>query len=314
MDYRIYPLENTDRLDEICTLFATGLADTTPDFWKWKHFSDNGMPKGMILVAEAEDGSFAAVFALQPENYVCNGEKTVIIQTEDLVILPAHRGSGLMKKLYFYAKEHYAKEGATALLGFCNDNSYPIFVKYGATDMGDSYSWDSAKSLLPIYLNKKRATHKDWKIEVTDEMPNDLFYLENTESFQMEKNDTFMKWKFVDNPEGPFYWLTIRKNGVLMGYVVYAVTQGRLRRAVNIYDWALNDQVDAAVLKRAVDLLRTHGNWVNLWGRYTDAILDRWAAAGIKNKNEQGTRFILHALTDEPLPENWHLTRADLDY
>lgn len=314
MDYRIYPLENPDRLEEICTLFATGLADTAPDFWKWKHFSDNGLPKGMILVAEAEDGTLAGMFSLQPEIYACNEQRLFVIQAEDLVISPNHRGSGLMRKLHRFMIEYYTQAGMAGFIGFPNENSLPVLVKYGAKQAEDTYSWNSAKSFLPIYPMKKRITHQNWKIEVTDQMPDDLFYPGNAEAYQLEKNDAFMKWRFVDNPEGAFRWLTIRKNGVLMGYVVYAITQGRLRRAVNIYDWALNDQVDAAVLKKAVDLLRTHGNWVNLWGRYTDTVLARWAAAGIKYKDEQGTHYLLHTFTDEPLPENWHLTRADLDY
>ena len=70
MEYRIYPLEDQSRLEEICALFAKGLADTTPEYWKWKHFSENGQPAGMILVAEAEDGSFAGMFALRPECYI----------------------------------------------------------------------------------------------------------------------------------------------------------------------------------------------------------------------------------------------------
>ena len=314
MDYRLYPLDSTDRLDEICALFATGLGGSTPEEWKWKHFSENGMPKSMMLVAEAEDGSFAGVFALQPELYECGSSQITIVQTEDLVISPNHRGSGLMKKLYFYAKDYYAAQGATALLGFCNDNSYPIFMKYGATDMGDSYPLSSAKQLLPIYTNKKSAATGKWNIQITDTMPDDLFYPKNSNAYQLVQNDTFMRWKFVDNPEQSFRWLTIRRDGILMGYMVFCVTAGRFRRAVNIYDWALNDEVDTAALKKAVRLLRTWGNWVKLWGRYSGAVCARWAAAGIGIKAKKGTRFILHNLTNEPLPENWHLTRADLDY
>ena len=123
-----------------------------------------------------------------------------------------------------------------------------------------------------------------------------------------------MKWKFVDNPDGPFRWLTIRKNGRLMGYMVTKTICGRIRRAVNIYDWALRDEVHDEILKSAVKLLHTHGNWVSLWGRYSDAVLDRWARAGLSRKSEQGTHFVLHTFGDRTMPDTWHVTRADLDY
>lgn len=314
MDYRLYPLKNQERLAEICALFATGLAETTPDYWKWKHYSENGLPEGMILVAEAEDGSFAGMFAMQPAVYACGGKKLTIVQTEDLVIDPSHRGSGLMKKLYNFAWEHYSERGSVGFMAFCNDTSFPIFLKYGAVDMGDIYSRNTAKSLLPVYSCKKEFSGNGWSISLCAEMPNDLFHPGNSDAFAMEKNDSFMKWKFADNPDGPFFWLTLRKDGQLKGYIVVHITQGRLRRAVNIYDWALDSSVDDYALSRAVALLRTHGNWVSLWGLYSEDVLARWARAGVDKKSENGTHFLLHAFNGQELPTKWHLTRADLDY
>lgn len=314
MDYRIYPLKDQSRLEELCTLFAKGLADTTPEYWKWKHFSENGQPEGLILVAEAEDGSFAGMFALQPECYEWNGSQILMVQTEDLVIDPNHRGTGLMRKLYSYAMEYYAAMGAVGFVSFCNENSYPIFLKYGSVDRGYIYTQNSKKSNLPVYTRKKSAKTGNWKLEVSDSMPTDLFFPVHRDGFGMVKDNIFMKWKFADNPEGPFRWLTIRENGELKGYLVVYVTQGRFRRAVNIYDWALKAEVPVEVLKKAVNLLRSHGNWVSLWGKYDEVVLNRWAQAGLADRSEKGTHFVLHQLGEEALPNNWHLTRADLDY
>lgn len=314
MEYRIYPLKDQSRLEELCTLFAKGLADTTPEYWKWKHFSENGHPEGMILVAEAEDGTLAGMFALQPERYEWNGREILMVQTEDLVIDPNHRGTGLMRRLYSHAMKHYAAEGAVGFVSFCNENSYPIFLKYGSVDRGYIYTLNSKKTNLPIYTNRKKAKAGNWMIELSGDRPEDLFYPVHSDGYGMVKNDTFMKWKFTDNPEGPFQWVTIRENGRLKGYVTICVIQGRFRRAVNIYDWALKEDVSTFVLKKTVDLLRTHGNWVSLWGKYDDAVLNRWMQAGMTVRSEKGTHFVLHQLGAEPLPDCWHLTRADLDY
>lgn len=313
-EYRLYPLKDQDRLPQICALFAKGLADTVPDYWKWKHYTENGHPEGMILVAEAEDGVFAGMFALQPVRYVCGDRELVMVQTQDLVIDPDHRGTGLMKKLYRFAADHYAKEGAAGFMAFCNAASYPVFVKYGSRDMGDIYCRNTPKSLLPIYAKKTRWAKDGWLLELTDAMPSDLFYSVSSERFRMKKCDTFMKWKFADNPEDTFRWLTIRKDGQLRGYLVVHITQGRLRRAVNIYDWELDAAVSGTVLRQAVKLLLTHGNWVSLWGLYSDAALGLWAEAGITDRDEKGSHFLLYDFGRETLPDNWQLTRADLDY
>lgn len=314
MEYRLYPLEDQSRLDEICSLFAKGLADTTPEYWKWKHFSENGQPKGMILVAEAEDGILAGMYAQQPVIYELREKQISVVNLMDLVIDPEHRGSGLMKKLYQFVVDFYTEAKYSGYIGIPNCNSYPVFLKYGAIDMGDTHSYNTGKRLLPIYSNKHLCKKGDWEIQIGDEMPEDLFYPVNKEAFQLRKNDAFMKWKFVDNPDGPFRWLTIRNDGKLMGYMVVKTIQGKFRRAVNIYDWALREELPDEVLGAAVKLLRTHGNWVSLWGRYSDAVLDRWARAGLTQKSEQGTHFVLHTFGDASMPDNWHLTRADLDY
>ena len=314
MEYRLYPLEDQSRLEELCALFAKGLADTTPEYWKWKHFSENGQPQGMILVAEAEDGSIAGMYAQQPAVYESGSDRIFVVNLMDLIIDPAHRGSGLMKKLYSFVVDFYSKAGFSGYIGFPNHNSYPVFLKYRATDMGDIYAYNNFKRLLPVYLNRTCQKKDTWEIRIQDPMPGDLFYPVNEEACQLRRSDAFMKWKFVDNPDGPFRWLTIRKNGRLMGYMITKTICGRIRRAVNIYDWALRDEVPDEILKSAVKLLHTHGNWVSLWGRYSDAVLDRWARAGLSRKSEQGTHFVLHTFGDRTMPDMWHVTRADLDY
>ena len=129
MSYQLYPLQDLSRLPQLCNLFATGLAETTPEFWKWKHFSENGHPESMILVAETAEGSFAGMFAFQPLYYRWKGRTLRIVHMMDLVIDPSHRGSGLMKTLFRYAHDHYSAQGYWGFLGFPNDVSYPILMK-----------------------------------------------------------------------------------------------------------------------------------------------------------------------------------------
>ena len=219
-----------------------------------------------------------------------------------------------MKKLYNYVVNYYTEAKFCGYIGIPNCISYPVFLKYGATDMGDVYSYNTSKHLLPVYWRKRSWKTGEWEIRLGDQMPDDLFYPANEEACQLCKSDAFMKWKFVDNPDGPFQWLTIRQSGKLIGYMVIRIIQGKFRRAVNIYDWAFREELPDAILGAAVKLLHTHGNWVSLWGRYSETVLARWARAGVAKKSEQGTHFVLHNFGDNTMPANWHLTRADLDY
>lgn len=314
MDYRIYPLKDQSRLEELCTLFAKGLADTTPEYWKWKHFSENGQPESTILVAEMENGTFAGMFALKPLYYEYDGERVLVVQPMDLVIDPACRGSGLMRKLHDYAVDYFTGIGAIGFMEFPNQNSCPILLKYGSKDMGGIFSINTPKHMLPVYLAKKSASCGEWNIEIRNEMPSDLFYPDRQQNLTILKSEDFMKWRFRDNPEYSYQWLTIRKDGVLHGYMAVHISQGRFRRAVNIYDWILDEQVDTQTLRIAVKLLHSHGNWVSLWGKYEQDELDRWMKAGLTEQNQTPTTFLWYILGGAKIPNHWHLTRADLDY
>lgn len=314
MEYRVFALTDESRIPEICELFRKGLGDTESGYWKWKHFSENGLPKGVFAAAETEEGKLAGMFPMQPSVYRCGEKRLAVVKPQDLVIDFEHRGKGLMKKLFSFAAEYYGNDNMSGLLLFCNDNAYPIYLKYGARDAGDIASIRTKKRLLPIYCRKERKTVHGWELCIADEMPADLFFSGSDDVFRMEKNEAFMYWKFVQNPEEHYRWLTIRKDGQLKGYLVFYIVQGRYRRAVNIADWDLDETVSEEMLYSAVKLLQTHGNWVSLWGRYSEAAAHRWAKAGLCINDGGHTHFVLYDYHDALLPENWHITRADIDF
>ena len=314
MEFRLYPLTDENRLQEICDLFAQGLGETTVDYWKWKHFTENGLPRSLMIAAENSDEKIVGMYALQPTWYCRGYERVLIVQTEDLVIDNSCRGTGLMKKIQQYMTDYYTAQNADGWVAYANPISFVIFQKYGATNCGDIYSYQSQQTLLPPLFPKNNYAHDGWEISVCDKMPSDLFFQTGDTAFRMEKNATFMEWKFEKNPDQDFKWLTIRDNGELKGYIVFHVNRGRFRKAVNIHDWDLMPEVSDELLKQTVNILRSMGNWVSLWGRYDDAVLARWRRAGIGKKGTDGTHFLLCPYGDKKLPDQWHLTRADLDF
>lgn len=314
MDFRFYPLKDTSRLPELCELFAKGLAETTPEQWLWKHYTPNDLPEGMILVAEDEGGALRAMFAMQPAWYRRGEERLLLVQTEDLVIDPACRGQGLMRKLYDYTMDYYRQQGAAALTAFsCNDASYPIFLKYGARNLGDIGALTTPKTLLPHIWNPASYRKKGWNISFANEMPEDVFVTPGISAFKMEKTPRTLAWKFTVNPDQRYEWLTIRKDGELVGWMVFYVNRGRLRSAVNICDWELKESVTPEILAEAVKLLQDLGNWVTLWGRQSDTDRARWQAAGLTQYEPRPDHFVFHSTEGVTPPDAWHITKLDSD-
>lgn len=314
MDFRIYPLTDTSRLPELCALFAKGLAETTPEQWLWKHYTPNDLPEGQILVAEDETGVLRGMFAMQPAWYRKGGERILLVQTEDLVIDPEARGQGLMRKLYDYTMEQYRQQGATAITAFsCNDASYPIFLKYGAKNLGDIGALTTPKSLLPHFWNPATYQKNGWDIRFTTKMPEDVFVTPSDAVFKIVKTSRTLAWKFTENPDQRYEWLTIRKDGALVGWAVFYVNRGRFRSAVNICDWELKEIVTPEILTQAVKLLQNLGNWVSLWGRQSDADRKLWQAAGLTQYEPRPDHFVYHPTSPHTPPEQWHITKVDSD-
>lgn len=314
MDFRFYPLKDTSRLPELCNLFAKGLAQTTPQQWLWKHYTPNDLPEGMILVAEDEGGALRAMFAMQPAWYRRGEERLLLVQTEDLVIDPECRGQGLMRKLYDYTMDYYRRQGAAAITAFsCNDASYPIFLKYGARNLGDISALTTPKTALPPLWRKGTYSRDGWKIAISGDMPANLFFIQSDTVFKMEKTQRTVAWKFTENPDQHYQWLTIRKDSELVGWLVFYVNKGRLRSAVNICDWELKACVTPAILAEAVKLLQRLGNWVTLWGRQSEADRARWQAAGLNQEELHPDHFVFHSTGAQTPPAAWHITKLDSD-
>lgn len=314
MEFRLYPLKDTARLEELCRLFALGLADTEPELWLWKHYRENGLPEGMVLVAEDQDGKLRGMFAMQPAWYRCGSQRRLLVQLEDLVIDPECRGQGLMRKLYDYTVEYFRTRGASALIALStNDASYPILCKYGCRDLGKLRVMCTPKAMVPKFWKRRSYDRDGWQIALQNSAPEELVFAYDVNRFKMEKNLRFAQWKFDENPERKSRWLTIRKNGELIGSVTFYVNQGRLRSAVNIQDFELKNCVTDDILKKVVNILHSFGHWVSLWGSWDDVMIAQWQRAGLTLSGDCNDHFIYHSLDGIPAPAQWYITKADSD-
>ena len=315
-EYKISQLTDRGRIPELKTLFATGLDATEDVFWKWKYWDENGLPERYMLMIENGDGKMVGMFGFQFLEYFCGEKRLCIVQTQDLVIDPAHRGSGLMRKLYFYAMDFCRERGGDAFVAYPNDNSRPVFLKYGARDMRGVGSLATKKNLLRNFIAKPvmQKQRGDWLFRVQETAPEDIFFSESHKQYKLNKSLAYMKWKFDRNPEDRFLWLTARENGKLRGWFVFSVCRGRLNRAVNLYDYEWESGAPEEVFRQSVSMLKPFGAWVSVWGRPEEREARLFAAAGFQKRSSVKTSFTLHSLRGDAMPENWRLTRADLDY
>lgn len=311
MNVNMYRFTDTARLDEFRRVFAAGLGETTQEHWMWRLFTPNGAIQPEAFVAENEHGEILAVSSVLPQIYG-RGEYTCA-QLCDWAVRPDCRGQGLIGKLYRFEYEYYENRGFDFMMGFPNENSYPILIKYGFEERKDAETWCTAKHLLRLpgqpELNGREEIHKGVRYCFSKSCGIPAF---RQRADKLYRTPEFMHWKYDLNPDADYTWLTVYRGETLLGYLVYTLTRGRIRTAVNIYDWDFTpDEYDA--FSAAIGLLKKQGNYVSIWGSYAEweaALLEK---AGLR-QGGAGARPVMKPISKKGCPASLVLTRLDTDY
>ena len=309
MNYSIYTFKEIERIPELTALFKTGLGDTSVDHWKWRLFTPNGCEDvPFAVVAEDENGCLAGVSTAIPVYYGPEQKKCILFG--DWVVHPQHRGQGLIRKIFGKICAYADDNGYEFMITFPNQNSYPILKKYGFIDLNGLSCWNTRNKLF-FQKNRKASEHrfKDVVYRYSNRCPDIDIFVGN--EGRIYKNKKFLEWKYDLNPDEKYTWLSLWKDGSCIGYFVYLLTKGRLRTAVNVYDWEFfGDNVE--YFNRAVKMLQKEGNFVSFWGRYpinTQKIMEE---AGLKDRHADIV-CIVKPIGNGSVPE-LTLTRIDTDY
>lgn len=311
MSYTISVFDDPERIPELIELFSTGLGETTVDHWKWRLFTENGLPDpAFAVVALDKDGKMAGVSSMLPVIYGSGENERKCLQFCDWVVHPDHRGKGIIKMIYRYACDYFSDKGYDFIMEFPNDNSYPIFQKYGFFEEPYIGCMNTSKRLFFSKRIPSDCNFSGVEIRFTDTCP---FTNEEFVSVgRIYRNVKFLRWKYDLNPDTEYRYVSLWKNESCIGYFVYTLTRGRLRTAVNVYDWDYYGS-DPDILRKVISLLRKMGNYVSIWGRYDGETVALMNKAGLKDVGGT-TRLMLKSLSDKPLPEKLTLTRIDTDY
>lgn len=311
MEYILSVLENDDRISELIELFATGLGKTTESYWRWRLFTENGQPDPPIaVVVDDENGKMCGMSSILPVEYGIGTEKRKCVQFCDWVVHPKHRGKGIIRMIYDHTYSYYLNKGYDFIMEFPNDNSYPIFQKYGFSEEAHIDCWRSSSNLFPREHSLHDITVNGIEIVFSEVCPIDSenFYRKD----RIVRTPAFLRWKYDQAPNTEHKWIGFKSDGRYIGYVVYTLTHGRFRTAVNVYDWEypLNNS-DA--LNTALGAIGKKGHFTSIWGRYDVGDRRLLEQCGFKRKSS-GTRFMLKAMSVRGMMENITLTRIDTDY
>lgn len=305
---KIYVLTDKQQIPDLIELFRQGLGDTTEEYWEWRLFTDNGVVSPETIVAENEVGKMIGMMSLLPVNYGEHGEYKGISLC-DWVVRPECRGQGIIKRMYQFAMERYEKRGMDFLFGFPNENSFPILKKYKYDLHTGLEVWNSS---FHFHFNCKECHEmydKNIEYQVTKACP--IMKEISQRKERSYRTPKYFRWKYDMNPETEYQWLSVWKEKEICAYFVFAIGKGRMRTAVNIYDWELFVD-DAEILRTACKIMCSYGNFVSIWGFYGEREQKLLKEAGLKN-SPANTHYMTKQVSTKKIPE-LVLTRIDTDY
>ena len=93
---------------------------------------------------------------------------------------------------------------------------------------------------------------------------------------------------------------------------MFSIKKGRLQTAINVYDWEFSHS-DYQIFKFALKQLNKLGNYVSIWGKYPNNVIDMFSKVGLKQVDGK-TKFVHLSTSQKHFPENLMLTRIDTDY
>lgn len=307
MNNRIFTFQDKNRVSELIELFGTGLGATTEEYWMWRLFSDIGEMNPVAIVCENEQGRLDGMMTAIPAIY--GSGETRILQMCDWVVRPEARGQGLISKMYQFITDEYRKLGYDGVSAFANENSKPVVLKYNYKDYGRFSRWSTGFRPFWGKNTTEEIIIKDAKYSFTETCPDfDI----SVRKKRLYRDQRFLSWKYDQNPETEYTWLSVWKNSLCVGYLVFTLTKGRIRTVVNVYDWDFDERFEAEFAK-AITLLCKRGNSVCIWGKYSVKEEQMMSAAGMK-KTEIGNPLSVKAFPDKRIPDELILTRVDTDF
>jgi GNAT superfamily N-acetyltransferase len=220
-----FELVNYDNLNEMAEMFSLCFNLMPPkNYFDWK-FLQNPAGKAIGFVAYHE-GNVAGFYGVIPEDFIINGEKTVIYQSMDTMTHPDYQRQGLFTNLAKKTYQHLIeKDGEVFIIGFPGVTSHPGFVK--------KLDWKDIVLIDYIFLNrtafkvknlfKKTSALSFEKIGKFDGNFESYF---NNKIYETGKilhrlDEKFLNWRVADNALFKYEIVKMSEAGEIIGFLVY---------------------------------------------------------------------------------------------
>ncbi len=196
------------------------------NLWRWKHL-DNPFGKSPTLLA-VENGNLIGVRAFLKWEFIHDGKIYNACRAVDTATHPDFQGKGIFKALTTELIEEIKKDGVDFIYNTPNKQSTPGYLKMGWKKRGKlplklQFHFNSGKNNHP--LNPASWDGISDLVELIETLNN------SSDGTHLKKG--YLKWRYLDCPLFPYYFLSDSKSYLLF----YRIKEGKLGREIRICDF-----------------------------------------------------------------------------
>lgn len=247
--YSVEVVDGQDQVDRVVSIFAKNGNPKKRDHIDWQYLNapGGGACTAFAVTPDAQDAAVYSVFKVKAK---VDGEIRNVCQSLDTLTDKENRGKGLFPVVASKVFDRCDEDGVDFIYGFPNSSSAPgFFNKLGWKKIGfPPFIFYMNNLLFPIaYLLKRNLFIKNYffwayllvvnflrkrmgKFQMLSAIDfksaeYDALWRKFSEKLSVSiwRDSEYMEWRYREKPEREYSYISAKKNGVLLGVLVYFV-------------------------------------------------------------------------------------------
>lgn len=218
-----------------------------PELWNWKHVTNYLNPADPEVIVVTNNGRIIGARPFLLVEIGLGNEKIIAAQHCDTMVHPEYQRRGLFNLMGEFSLRYLKENGYGISYGFANLQSRPGFIKQGYRIIGKteelfrllrprkilshrfksmligSITGFAYDKLLRNKLDKNARPLESFHAFAADQFTEELGQvdtLRDGKTVDLVRSEGFLRWRFDSHPEFDYRYITVAREGELVGYAV----------------------------------------------------------------------------------------------
>lgn len=175
------------------------------DYWEWR-FLDNPFNSAPYIDLMWNGDTLVGHYAVSPIQMIIDGNLSNTALSMTTMTHPEYGGKGIFTQLANSLYKRLEVENFSMVWGFPNTNSHYGFIK--------NLSWQNIGVIpflsYPVDLKNNKG-YNNLKVKSLDTIDGiaDDFFINKDKKVEINKNKSFLNWRYVQNPSHKYYFVSI---------------------------------------------------------------------------------------------------------